>query len=116
MDNRGLMDESQRDRRGDPDQADPGRDDQHERRRLFPARVIAELELGVAGALIVAFGLAHLLRPTFIGGPGWSVSDDVGPGIGLALALVGLYWMVRIYRRSFGYEEEPPPWRSRRPR
>jgi hypothetical protein len=73
------------------------------------------LELGIAAAIVtVVLALAVLLQPPFMGeGPatvfGLPQSLVIG-GVALIGALLGLGWMIRIFR---GPRDEPPPWRHR---
>lgn len=113
------MDESERDHRTDPRQADTVPTGQLDIDRMLHARGLARAELTIAVLLVLgATLLLFVLAPTFLGGPSLHVSrvDIVSTVAGFAGLFGGLAWMIRIYRRSFGYEEDPPPWRSRHPR
>ena len=121
MDNRGLMDESELDHRSDPGQADPVPAGQLDIGRMLHARGLARAELTIA--LLLALGVPLLLFVTAPSGgthpyvgPRDSTADNILMLAGFAGLFGGLVWMIRIYRRSFGYDEDPPPWRSRRPR
>ncbi len=119
MHNRGLMDESERDHRTDPRQADPAPTGQLDIDRILHARGLARAELTIAVLLVLGVTLLlSVFAPTFLGGPGLHVSRvDIVFSVAAFTGLFGgLAWMIRIYRRSFGYEEDPPPWRSRNPR
>ena len=83
-------------------------------RAFWPTRIM--LALGVV-ATVIALALFALSfepppgpmfdsRPGILGLPGGAVVALVG----LLLSLVGVVWMVRIFR---GPRDEPPPWRYR---
>jgi hypothetical protein len=78
-----------------------------------PAYWATRILLGVAFLLPVAVALLWLAAPQPVG----PLHDDrfgwVGPviiAVGAALWLIGLVWMIRIFR---GPRDEPPPWRYR---
>jgi hypothetical protein len=79
-----------------------------------PAYWATWIMLGAAFLLPVAVALLWLTAPQPMGPP---LHDDrfgwVGPviiAVGVALWLVGVIWMLRIFR---GPRDEPPPWRYR---
>lgn len=114
------MDESARDHRADPRQADPVPTGQLDVERILRARGLARAELTIAVFLVLgATLLLFVLAPTFVGTP-IGLHDSRVDIVSTVAAFTGLFgglaWMIRIYRRSFGHEDDPPPWRSRRPR
>ena len=68
---------------------------------------IALLAWDVVNASSSCFGCQY---SDVLGVPSYVVAVWVAVALGLALALVGLAWMVRIFR---GPRDEPPAWRHR---
>jgi hypothetical protein len=71
----------------------------------WPTRILLATGI-VAVAADIVWALPAVLAPPLFGPP----PDVLGPAVGMALGLVGLVWMVRIYR---GPRDEPAPWRYR---
>jgi hypothetical protein len=84
----------------------------HGTRAYWPTRII--LAIGVIATAVAALGVNVLLTnrcfscayPNVLGVP----ADVLMPVLGFVLAVVGLVWMVRIFR---GPRDEPPDWRYR---
>ena len=82
-------------------------------RAYWPTRVILAVGIGVALVdLVAAVGALtappcfSCMAPAVLGLP----SGLLMPALGALLAVVGLIWMVRIFR---GPRDEPPAWRYR---
>ena len=75
---------------------------------------LTRIEFATAFLLPGAVALLWLSAPQSVGPPMFDGAMPwVGPvilGIGAALWLIGLLWMIRVYR---GPRDEPPPWRYR---
>ncbi len=71
----------------------------------WPTRILLATGI-VAVAADIVWALPAVLAQRVFGPP----LDVLGPAVGVALGLVGLVWMVRIYR---GPRDEPAPWRYR---
>jgi hypothetical protein len=65
------------------------------------------LAIGIAAFLFA--GWLFLFEPVTMGG-GPRLSEQPVPLAGLVGIVVGLVWMIRIFR---GPRDEPPPWRYR---
>lgn len=81
-------------------------------RRRTPAYWPTRIRLAVG---IVATALTVVLAVVVVRATGRCFSCDprwplVAAAVGVGMALVGLVWMVRIFR---GPRDEPPPWRYR---
>jgi hypothetical protein len=80
-------------------------DMKHRAPAYWPTRIM--LAVGIAAVLLAA--VTRLLEPATMGGRPLMVENQVVLAGFLAM-VVGLVWMLRIFRRS---RDEPPTWRYR---
>ncbi len=81
----------------------------------WPTRIL--LAIGIGAVLLIGLYLVALGGPVVQGG-NWSIElgpphswGPVGAIAAFLVPLVGLVWMIRIYRSPL--EGDPPPWRYR---
>jgi len=124
MDSRGLIDDSDRDPQVHSGQADPVPSGQLDIGRILHARGLARAEMTIAVLLVLDVLWLFVTMPAPFHSPymgerhaeALQLAGDALTFAAFAGLFGGLAWMIQIYRRSFGHEDDPPPWRSRRPR